>query len=97
MATKTYPFDPAEMLDSPEALAEYLSLALAENDLAAVVDALGVVARARGMAELAREAGLQQEHLCKALSPGGDPDLDTVVRVARALGLRLSVEPARAA
>lgn len=95
MPLKTEKLDIAELLDTPEAQAEFLSLALAEGDLAEITQALGIVARARGMTAVARDAGLGRESLYKALGEGGNPELGTVLRVVRALGLELSVRAAR--
>ncbi len=94
-AIKTKPFDPAEYLDDKEAIAAYLSDALESEDSAFIADALGVVARARGMSEVAREAGISRESLYRALSTDGNPEFATVLRVVRALGLQLSVTPAQ--
>ena len=94
---KTKPFDPAEYLDSPKALAAYVTEALETGDPAFVADALGVIARARGMSEIAREAGVSRESLYRSLSADGNPEFGTVMRVAQALGLRLSVTPDKAA
>jgi probable addiction module antidote protein len=91
----TRPFDPAEYLDDPEAIAAYMSDALESEDPAFIADALGVVARARGMSEIAREAGVSRESLYRALSAGGNPEFATVLRVVRALGLRLAAVPAK--
>lgn len=91
---KTKPFDPAEYLDDDEAIAAYMTDALESGDPAFVADALGVVARARGMSEVAREAGVSRESLYRALSADGNPEFATVLRVVQALGLRLSVTPA---
>jgi probable addiction module antidote protein len=88
---KTKPFDPAAYLDSPESIAAYMTDALETGDPAFVADALGVIARARGMSEVAREAGVSRESLYRALSPEGNPEFGTVMRVAQALGLRFSV------
>jgi probable addiction module antidote protein len=96
MQTRTFGFDSAELLDTPEAQAEYLSLALAEGDVAVIADALGTVARARGMTRVAEEAGLGRESLYKALSSAGNPEFATVLRVLRALDMRLAVQPATA-
>jgi probable addiction module antidote protein len=93
-ALKTKPFDPAEYLDTPEAMATYMTEALETGDPAFVADALGVIARARGMSEVAREAGVSRESLYRALSADGNPEFGTVMRVAQALGLRFSVTPA---
>jgi probable addiction module antidote protein len=86
-------FDPAEYLDSDEAIAAYMTEALETGDPAFVADALGVVARARGMSEVARRAGLSRESLYRALSPDGNPEFATVMRVMQALGLKLSATP----
>ncbi len=93
-AMKTKPFDPAEYLDNDEAIASYMTDALETGDPSFVADALGVVARARGMSEVAREAGVSRESLYRALSANGNPEFSTVMRVVRALGLQLSVTPA---
>ena len=90
---KTKSFDPAEYLDDSESIAAYLSDALESDDPAFVADALGVVARARGMSEVARVAGVSQESLYRALSADGNPELATVLKVMRALGLQLSATP----
>jgi probable addiction module antidote protein len=94
MPTKTRQFDPATYLDSDEAIAAYLSEAIASNDPAFIANSLGVVARARGMTKVARDAGLSRESLYRALSPDGNPELSTLLRVLDVLGLRLSVRPA---
>jgi probable addiction module antidote protein len=93
---RTEPFDAARYLTSPEAQAELLNDALASGDAAYVAQALGVIARARGMTEVAREAGVTREALYKALSESGDPRLTTLLGVTRALGVTLSarVKPA---
>jgi len=90
---KTKPFDPAEYLDDSDAIATYMSEALESEDPAFVADALGVVARARGMSEVARKAGMSRESLYRALSTDGNPEFATVLRVLQALGLRLSAAP----
>jgi len=86
-------FDITEHLDSEEAIAEYLTLMLAENDTALLAAALGDVARARGMTQLARESGLSRESLYKGLSGERVPSADTLLKVIRALGLQLFVRP----
>lgn len=91
---KTKPFDPAEYLDNDEAIAIYMTDALETGDPSFVADALGVVARARGMSEVARLAGVSRESLYRALSADGNPEFSTVMRVVQALGLQLSVIPA---
>jgi probable addiction module antidote protein len=87
--TQTVPWDPAEHLETEEDMAIYLEAALEENDPALVAAALGDIARAKGMTQIAREAGLGRESLYKALSPEGNPELATVLKVLKALGLRL--------
>ena len=86
-------FDAAEYLDSEQAIAEYLSIMMEENDPALLAAALGDVARARGMAQLAKDAGLGRESLYKALTPGAKPRYDTVLKLLNALGVRLSATP----
>ncbi len=87
---KTEPFDAARYITSPEAQSELLNDALASGDARYVSHALGVIARARGMTEVARKAGVTREALYKALSESGDPRLTTLLGVARALGVTLS-------
>jgi len=92
---KTEPFDAARYLTSPASQADLLNDALASGNAAYVAQALGVIARARGMTEVAREAGVTREALYKALSENGDPRLTTLLGVVRALGVTLTahVEP----
>jgi probable addiction module antidote protein len=90
---QTYVWDAAEHLETDEDVAAYLDAALAEGDPALVVAVLGDIARARGMAQLAREAGVGRESLYKALSATGNPEFGTVMKVVQALGLRLHVQP----
>ncbi len=92
--TKTQPFDAAQYLASEAAQAEYLTVALETGDAAFIADAIGVVARAKGMAEVAKGAGLGRESLYKALSADGNPEFATILKVIRALGLKLTAEPA---
>src|SRR5258708_2210952 len=87
-------FDTAEYLNSEADIAAYLEAVLAEDDLRLLVAALGDVARARGMTQLARDTGLSREALYRALSTEGNPELATVTKVLRALGLRLAIQPA---
>jgi len=91
---KTKKFDAAEYLDDPETVAEFLAACLEDPDPEVFVAALGTVARARGMAAVARKAGLGRESLYKALESGARPRHDTVRRVVEALGLKLTLEPA---
>jgi len=94
MTVQTRPFDPADYLDGPEAIAAYLEAAFADGDPAEIADALGVVARARGMTTVAEQTGLSRQALYKALSDEGNPSLSTLLKVTRALGVRLSFQPA---
>lgn len=89
----TQPWDPAQHLETDEDIAAYLDAALEDGDPALIVAVLGDVARARGMTQLAREAGVGRESLYKALSSTGNPEFATVMKVLRALGLRLHVQP----
>ena len=90
-------FDAARYLGSEEAIAAYLTDILAANDAGLLAAALGDIARARGMTEIARAAGITREALYKALRPGSEPRFDTVNRVCTALGVRLMALPIRAA
>jgi probable addiction module antidote protein len=87
--TRTKKWDAAEHLKTDEDMAAYLEAALEEDDPALVAAALGDNARAKGMGELAKQTGLGRESLYKALSPGGNPEFATVLKVLKALGLRL--------
>jgi probable addiction module antidote protein len=92
MPIETVSWDTAEFLESPEEIKAYLETVLADGDPGEIQHALGVVARAKGMTQVAREAGVTREALYKALSPKGDPKLSTVLGVLRALGVRLSLQ-----
>ena len=87
--TQTFPWDAAEYLETKEDMAAYLEAALEDGDPALVVAALRDIARSQGMTELARESGLEEETLDKALSSEGNLDLVTVLKVIQALGLKL--------
>lgn len=93
--TKTVAYDVAEQLRTPEEMAAYLDAWLVEapDDVAGIARALGDIARAKGMALVAREAGLSRESLYRALSENGNPSFATVMKVTRALGVRLHAEP----
>ncbi len=91
---KTTRFDAAEYLDTEERQVAYIAAALESGDADFVRDALGLVARARGMGEIAKKAGLNRESLYKALGETGNPEFGTVMRIVRALGLTLSAHPA---
>jgi probable addiction module antidote protein len=88
-------FDAAEYLDSNEARAEYLRAAMETEDVAFIMDAIGVVARAMGMSQVAKQAGVGRASLYKTLRADSNPEFETVMRVFHALGLRLSAEPAK--
>ncbi len=94
--TKTRTYDAAEYLETAEDMAAYLEAALEDGESAVVMHALGTIARARGMSQIARDTGLGRESLYKALSPGGNPEFATVLKVVRALGLKLHAEPEHA-
>lgn len=89
MPVKTTKWDPAEYLDSPKAIVAYLEAAFEDGDPALIAAALGDIARAKGMTQLAAEAGVTREALYKALSPNGDPRLSTFLGVMKALGIKL--------
>jgi probable addiction module antidote protein len=91
---KTTRFDAADYLDSEERQVAYIAAALETGDADFVRDALGIVAKARGMSEIAKTAGLNRESLYKALGENGNPEFATVMRIVRALGLTLSARPA---
>ena len=94
--TVTSPYDVAEHLRTPEEMAAYLEAAMEEagDDAAFIAKALGDIARARGMSQVAGDAGLSRESLYKALSGDRNPSLDTVLKVVGALGLKLRAEAA---
>ena len=91
--TRTRPYDAAAYLQSDGDTAAYLQAALDDGDPAIVIHAIGNIARARGMARVAREAGLKPETLSKALSPEGKPEFAMVLKVVRALRIGLHAEP----
>src|ERR1700722_12069275 len=89
--TKTSPYDSAEYLDSREAISAYMEEALATDDPAFIAKALGTIARARGMSQIAKKTGLSRESLYKTLSAEGNPEFGTIIRVMHALGLKFSI------
>ncbi|TAM40482.1 MAG: putative addiction module antidote protein [Burkholderiaceae bacterium] len=91
--SRLVPFDAAKYLTDDEAVSEYMNAVLEAEDPDLLLLALGDVARARGMAQVAKDAGLGRESLYKALAPGAKPRFDTVFKVARALGVRLTAQP----
>ena len=93
--TRTRPWDAADYLETEEDIVAYLEAALEEGDPALIAAALGDIARAKGMTIVAADAGLGRESLYKALSPDGNPEFATVLKVMRALGLRLHASSAK--
>lgn len=94
--TQTTPYDVAEHLRTPEEIAAYLDAWLEEapDDVSGIAKALGDIARAKGMTQVALDAGLSRESLYRALSANGNPSFATVLKVARALGVKFHAEPA---
>ncbi len=90
---KLVAFDAARYLDDDEAITEYMTAVLEANDPDLLLLALGDVARAKGMAQVAKDAGLGRESLYKALAPGAKPRFETVMKVARALGVKFTAQP----
>ncbi|WP_090620121.1 addiction module antidote protein [Azotobacter beijerinckii] len=88
------PFDAAHYLNSEEDIAAYLDVVLEDNDPRLLAVALGDIARARGMTELARKTGLSRESLYKSLSGERTPNTETLLKVIHALGFKLTVTPA---
>lgn len=96
MKTKLYDWNVTDALKTPEARAAYIEAAIEENDPDFLTVALGDVAKAEGMTKVARKAKVTRENLYRALSPGGNPTMATIMRVLDALGLRICVSPAMA-
>lgn len=95
MAAKFSPFDTADYLDSEEGVSGYLEACAEDGDPALIAAALGDIARARNLSALAREVGMTRAGLYKALSQDGNPSFATIVKVAQALGLEVSIKPLR--
>lgn len=93
--TKTKRWDAADHIKSDQDAIAYLEAAFEDGDSGVIAAALGDIARAKGMTKIARKAGLGRESLYKALSAGGNPELGTVLRVTRALGIKLQAVPTR--
>ena len=95
---KTTRYDVADHLRTPKEMAAYLEACIqeADGDAAFIAKALGDIARAKGMAQVARDSGLSRESLYKALSGDRSPSFDTILKVVHALGLKLHAEPSRA-
>lgn len=94
MPTELRSFDAAEHLDTPEAQAEFISDALETGDAGFIAHAIGVVARARGMSELASESGIARQQLYRALDKRGNPTAETMFKVLGALKIKLQAVPA---
>ena len=90
-------FDAAEYLNSEADVAAYLTTVLKENDPALLAAAIGDIARARGMSQVAKDSGIAREALYKALRPGSEPRFETISRVCAALGVRLVAQPIHSA
>ncbi len=93
MAEKLTTYDPAEDLSSEEAIATFMAAAFETNDSGYIAHALGVVARAKGMSEIAKETGLSREQLYRSFSKRGNPTLKTTLAVMRALGVDMTAKP----
>lgn len=97
MNTKLQPFDMADYLDSDESIAEYLTQVLSDGDQDELLCAIGHVAKARGMAQIAKEAGLGRESLYKTFAQGAKPRFETVSKVIKSLGFNIQISPKSAA
>ncbi|WP_028323820.1 addiction module antidote protein [Desulfatirhabdium butyrativorans] len=91
MTKRLAPFDMASFLDSEEAIAEYLSQVLADGNPDELLAAIGHIAKARGMSQIARDSGLARESLYKAMTPGAKPRFDTIMKILNTLGVHLQV------
>ena len=89
MSKELTPFDIAQYLDTPEAIAEYLSQVLEDGDSDEFLEALGHIAKAKGMTQIAKETGLGRESLYKTFSPGAKPRFETIMKVINTLGVKL--------
>ena len=92
--TKLTEFDMSEYLDTPEAIAEYISQVLEEGDQDELLRAIGYIAKARGMTQIAKETGLGRESLYKTFHAGAEPKFSTILKVMKAVGLNLHADPA---
>jgi probable addiction module antidote protein len=90
---KTYPFDAADYLDTPEAIAEFLTAALETGDASFIAKSVGVASRAVGMAKIAKKTGLSRENLYRSLNGETKVELETIVRTLSALGIELTAKP----
>lgn len=96
MSSELIEFDMAEYLDSDEAVAEYLNQVLADGDNEEFIRAIGYIAKAKGMSQIAKESGLGRESLYKAFRPSAKPRFETVMQVMKALNLHFKTEPVSA-
>ena len=87
-------FEMAEYFDTEEAIAKYLNQVLTDDKPSGLAEAIGCIAKARGITEIAKASGLNREELYKALMPDSEPSLNIIMRVSKAIGLKLGVEPA---
>lgn len=92
MSIKTSRFDIAEHLDTEESIVDFLKEVAETGDSSDFIHAIGIAARARGMTDIARDAGVTRASLYKSLSDGGNPRFDTINRIVNALGMKLTVE-----
>lgn len=93
MTNKISKFDVSDYLDSEEAIAEYLNSIIDENDQSLLLSAIGDVAKARGMKQIAEDSGLGRESLYKALVPGAKPRFETIFKVLQVLGVKINLKP----
>jgi len=93
MSEKLTAYDPAEDLNSDEAIATFMAEAFESGDAGYIAHALGVVARAKGMTQIAKETGLSREQLYRSFSESGNPTLKTTIAVMKALGIELTARP----
>jgi len=91
--TKTTPFDVAEYIDTPEDAAYLVADAIESGHAGHIANTLGIIARARGMSEIARQVGMSRTTLYASLSDKGNPSLDTLLKVAKALQMKLTISP----
>ena len=93
METQLTPFDMTEYLDSEETIAQYLTQVLEERDTDELIRAIGHIAKARGMSQLAQESGLGRESLYKTFAPGSKPRFETIAKIVHSLGLHFKITP----
>jgi len=96
MSERMTRFDVSDYLTDEESIAEYLNAVMAEGDQGLLLSAIGDIAKARGMTQIAEASGLGRESLYKALAPGAKPRFETIIKVLRVLGVNLSLSPAKA-